>query len=280
MRTLFATALWSLAFAAHADEEVAPMENSETKVFDQIRDRLSDVQSLIDSRSVKIKTKAWTWEELDRFQTLVWKSMALDPARLDSRYIPPELEPEALTKDLRTELDKLIQTRFVAERYRVEAEFDEYVLLVQEIVELREKQLYSRSRHIAKKGLVDGLYANLAKKLANRAQSEVELSVTWDRNDRKALNEQLAGIRGDLKNLANHYEEAGKSMNALTPPTWTSLQKVLWVLMPLLFLTGFIGGLAWNRGGDKKADVLELDPHASSRDKGETAGHNPHDRAA
>jgi hypothetical protein len=69
-------------------------------------------------------------------------------------------------------------------------------------------------------------------------------------------------------------------MTTLSAPTWTSLQKVLWVLMPLLFLTGFIGGLAWNRGNDKKADVLELDPHARSRDKGEASGHDHHNRAA
>ena len=231
-----------------------PSADYEERSLANIEETMMHIENLLEHRTVKIKTKAWTWEELDKFQNTLWHAMALDPARLESKHIPPHLDPVFLTGELKKELASLRKSRHVAEKYEVTEAFDEYVALCDEIIELRNKSLYRRARVLGKKGIVEGLYTRLAESLGERAQSQVEFSVVWNKADRQELVEELRRVKSEMSGLQTRYSEIRKPAS-LDDSRLDSMKKLLWVLFPLVFLTGLVGGLTWRSSSNSSHEV-------------------------
>lgn len=224
-----------------------------------IGDRLDRVERLIETRTVKIRTTAWTWDELDAFQNKLWRAMALDPARVEAAQIPAALDPETLTRDMSEDLEKLVRSRSVAEKYGVEEAFDEYVALCRELIELRGKNLYRKARILAKRGVVENSYFALAQALADKAQAQVDLRVTWNKGDRQELLEEFSHVRMDFNALKG--QPGVREPASVTNRLLTENGGLLWVLFPLLFLTGLVGGLAWNREPNSGKAREEVEPN-------------------
>ena len=248
------TSLGALAFlalphlAAAQDSHVMTSEDR----FAEIRDSLQRIEDRIQTRSVKIRTKDWNWEELERFQSLMWKSMALDPARVPSSEVPTQLDPVILTQQMKKELAGLLRSRHVAEKYHAEDAFDDYVTLCQELIELREKDLYRKARVIAKKGELDQKYMSLVGTIASQASSQMELTVAWDKADRESIREGLTEVRNEFEEMKNPEMRQPASYSGETPQKGGSVKTLVWVLMPLFFLTGLVGGLSWNDENGKR----------------------------
>lgn len=250
--------LGSIIFCGKAFAEESEPGSFESKSLAGVDDSLTRIEKLLEYRTVKIKTKTWTWEELDRFQGMMWHAMALDPAMVDSKEIPPHLDPVNLTRDMRKGLTDLIQSRHVAEKYGVEKSFDDYVALCETILKMREDGLYRKARLLGKKGTIEELYTGLANSLGTKAQSQVELSVVWDKADRKDLIQELGHVRGELNSLNQHFSEI-RQPTSIPDDKLASLKQLLWVMFPLVFFTGLVGGLTWR--SQSSGRVEEHDPH-------------------
>lgn len=249
-----------LVFSAHAqDSHILTPEAR----FDEIRDSLQRIEDRIQTRSVRIKTKDWNWDELDQFQSLLWKAMALDPASVPSSEIPTHLDPVNLTNDLKKGLARILRSRHVAEKYHAEEHFDDYVTLAQELIEMREKDLYRKARVIAKRGVLEEKYQNLSAAMAAQAQSQMELTVNWDKSDREEIREGLARVSAEFREVRDQGARTPASFEGDHHEKGGSVKTLMWVLMPLFFLTGLVGGLSWNddKGGRKRRiDATEPKP--------------------
>ncbi len=238
MKTLLITTLLAGA-GLNAVAQTQPDHLGQAK---QLVDR---IDQMVSKNSVNIEHVDFNWKQLEDLHHQLMETMALDPARLDSKFIPPALEPESLTRDLMTSLDLIKHARFVAEKYKAEAVFDEYVAQIEKIIQLRKKRLYSESRRIAKKGIVEEKYNNLVNAIQDSAAGSIQLVLTPKDGTHEELFVQMQNLRNtiaeahglDNRSVASVQEDSGRQ----------KLIKILfWILVPLIFLTGLCGGWVWH----------------------------------
>jgi|GEM_PF-1545083 len=226
-------------------DEAAPASEAPSVTLGRIEKSLHALEQRMTSRKATLRTKDWEWEDLTRFQRALWRAMALDPANVSEHLIPSNIHPRALTEQLRTELDRLVRARTVAEKYSVTAEFDAYVDYCRQILTLRDEGLFRLSRVDAKRGVLEDKYLAIADKLAQNAGVRVELGVAWNDGDRKDIVESLAGVRQEIHEFRSDVSRLPASM--VPAESVTSVKTLLWILIPLVFATGFLGGLIFRK---------------------------------
>lgn len=97
------------------------------------------------------------WKELERFQTALWRAMALDPApgaAVPVREVPKELFAAELNQDLRTQFEALEKSP-IPEQSGAGPEFKQYLATAGQILSLRESRQFPQARAIAKRGILD-----------------------------------------------------------------------------------------------------------------------------
>jgi hypothetical protein len=243
-----------------------PGELANEKLVQEIGRLMDRVDERLESRQIKVRTFSWSWDELEHFENQIWRAMALDPARLDSKEIPEGLDPVEITHQLRVSLGHLKASRSVAESYRAAREFDDYVNLCDEIIGLREKALYRQARLVAKKGLLEENFQKLSSALESEAQTSMELSVRWAENDRRAVASHLVSIEQDLGTLKERIEprrEPASDRRAVElAHKFETFKHFAALVLFVVFSTGFVGGWLLRRapsGSSKAHDEYEIE---------------------
>jgi hypothetical protein len=223
----------------------ATAEASPADTLARIESSLHDLEERMTSRKATLRTKEWEWEDLSRFQRALWRAMALDPADVAEHLIPTHIHPRYLTGQLRTELDRLVRARDVAVKYNVEEEFDAYVSYCQQVLDMRDEGLFRRSRVDAKRGVLEDKYLALADKLTSSAGLKIELGVAWDEGDRRDVLSSLAEVREEVRAFRSDVTRLPASV--VSAERVSGVKTLLWVLIPLVFATGFLGGLVFRK---------------------------------
>lgn len=230
--------------AEEADDEAAPA-SAPAETLARIERSLHTLEERMTTRKATLRTKDWEWEELSHFQRSLWRAMALDPAQVSENLIPAHIHPRALTEQLRTELDRLVHARVVAEKYNVTEEFDAYVDYCREILAMREDGLFRQSRIDTKRGGLENRYFAITEKLAQSAGAKVELGVAWDEGDRRDILASLSSVRDEIHEFRNDVMRLPASV--VPTENFSNVKTLFWILIPLVFATGFLGGLVFRK---------------------------------
>jgi hypothetical protein len=221
--------------------------------LDRASTLLTRIEELLAKRNVEIKSRKWAWSEFESFQEQLMQTMALDPAKLDSQFIPPHLEPTYMTQDLEEKLERLVGFRSIAVKFGAAAEFDEYVKQVHEIFELRYKRLYRVARLIAKKGILAEKFQAVTRTIAKNADASFEMALSWNDDDREEVLSSLQEMASTLRVEMGQDDGSGIRGPASVGATELTPKRVQWIrrlfpgLLFLVFLTGLIAGSLWKR---------------------------------
>jgi hypothetical protein len=122
------------------------------------------------------------WPEIEHFQSDLWRAMALDPsviAPVPANEVPKELFAAELNAALHGKLEEIKKSP-LPKQWGVEAEFSQYLVTVQEIMNLRKGRLFPQARAIAKRGVLDKKFEPISKKIAPvTPQSTAAQGSTW-----------------------------------------------------------------------------------------------------
>ncbi len=109
------------------------------------------------------------WPGLEHFQSRLWRAMALDPSPLAAvpvSEVPKELFANELNQDLENGLAELGKSPLPKE-LGFEAEFSQYLGVVQNILSLRKARRFPEARAIAKRGILDQRFEPVFKKISD-----------------------------------------------------------------------------------------------------------------
>ncbi|MBU6153124.1 MAG: hypothetical protein KGP28_02370 [Bdellovibrionales bacterium] len=121
------------------------------------------------------------WPEIERFQADLWRAMALDPsviAPVPANEVPKELFAAELNAALLSKLEEIKKSP-LPKQWGVEAEFSQYLVTVQEIMNLRKGRLFPQARAIAKRGFLDNKFEPISKKIAPVGASPSAPGTSW-----------------------------------------------------------------------------------------------------
>ncbi len=229
-----------------AESSKVPPRATPGQAMVRIEERLQKLEEAFTSRKTTIRTTEWTWTELESFQKALWRAMALDPAQMDDAQIPPYIHPRALTQQLASELVRLERSRPVAVKYGVEAEFDDYLAFCRQLILWRDEGLFRQSRLVAKRGVLEEKYVRLSDRVAARAVRGIEVGLVWNDAEQSELLRALHDVKREFASVkADPKRQPASLLGGLE--SVAPLRSLLWMLAPLLFLTGFVGGLLWAR---------------------------------
>ena len=127
-----------------------------------MNDELTDALHVL-----KTSPSTSVWPELERFQTSLWKAMALDPGPITVvpiKLVPKELYSEDLTAILSQQLESLKQSG-IPKSLNAQAEYDQYLSTVRKIIAYRISRQFPQARAFAKRGTLDEQFARLMKKI-------------------------------------------------------------------------------------------------------------------
>ena len=166
--------------------------------FEEMNRTLAEIRSLLTARTVKIETASFSWEALENFHNKMFYVMALDPNRLPGEYIPEDLDPKRLTRELRSNFVDLKKFANIAKQYGATASFERYVESAKQILDLRSSLQYTLGRNIIKQGFLQRAYYALLKDLADKAGSTLEFTVVWNAQDKQAAMTKLNEVESKL----------------------------------------------------------------------------------
>jgi hypothetical protein len=146
------------------------------------------------------------WPELERFQSSLWRAMALDPsviAAVPISEVPKELFAHELNQDLENQLASLKKSP-VSKELGIEAEFSQYLGIVQNIISLRKMRRFPEARAIAKRGVLDQRFEPIAKHLWD-GDGRIAPIDPWNEVDEsmKAVKETVNAKEGWKKEIFN-----------------------------------------------------------------------------
>jgi hypothetical protein len=137
------------------------------------------------------------WPEIEAFHTALWRAMALDPsviAPVPVHEVPKNLVSGYLNEDLEKRLAEL-QKSTRPKELGIEAEFSQYVVTAQNIINLRKTRQFPQARAVAKRGLLDAKFLPIERKLGLDLSDDPSAPVNpWDEIDEgmKHIRDQLA----------------------------------------------------------------------------------------
>jgi hypothetical protein len=133
------------------------------------------------------------WVELQTFQTLLWRAMALDPSTVAP--VPVTQVPKNLfAVELNAELDQRfaeLKKSTRAHEFNADEEFAQYVTVVERILGQRHMRQFPQARGTAKRGTLDSVYQPLAKKFIGDAETVSIPAIAQIETQTHVLKEQL-----------------------------------------------------------------------------------------
>lgn len=128
-------------------------------------EKISKIQP---TRASMIETDPNPRGEVSDFQFYMWRSFAFDP---DGAKVPksegPALTASQVTEDLENRFF-LVKTASWPNQQAVSDEFNNYIAVCEEIIELRKKRLYAEARAIARRGELEQAYQRLFDAIESR----------------------------------------------------------------------------------------------------------------
>ncbi len=121
------------------------------------------------------------WPEIVRFQSNLWRAMALDPssiAPVPVNEVPKDLFAAELNASLLEQLEAIKKSP-LPRQWGVEAEFSQYLVTVQEIMTLRKARQFPQARAIAKRGILDKKFEPIAKKISPAPSNSLSTGAAW-----------------------------------------------------------------------------------------------------
>jgi hypothetical protein len=176
------------------------------------------------------------WPEIERFQSDLWRAMALDPsviAPVPANEVPRELFSAELNASLLSQLEEIKKSP-LPKQWGVEAEFSQYLVTVQEIMNLRKGRLFPQARAIAKRGVLDKKF----KPISTKITPETQIS-------RTARETPWIAVEDSLKSMRDAVQARDSSKREFFSAGSSGSNNFLWVFGVALF--GFLLGVAATR---------------------------------
>lgn len=189
------------------------------------------VKATHDSIHEVSKTYKFQWSELEAFQSKLWHAMALDPS---FPGVPPEEVPEELmSANLNTELTERftkIKGSKIPSDLKIEAEFNDYSKVVEEIMVLRNARKFPLARNIAKRGRLDKTYRSIMDKVS-AAESPSD--------ENNPLLTPLSDLEFAFKNLKENVTNHELSKKDI----FSKHNRFIWFVVALIcgFIFGIVG---------------------------------------
>jgi hypothetical protein len=143
------------------------------------------------------------WPEIEAFHSALWRAMALDPsviAPVPVNEVPKNLFSGYLNEDLEKRLAELQKSERPKE-LGIEAEFSQYVVTAQNIINLRKTRQFPQARAVAKRGTLDAKFLPIERKLGLDLSDDPNAPMNpWDEVDEgmKHIREHL-GTKDPIK---------------------------------------------------------------------------------
>ena len=181
-------ALISLASTAPA----LAMESSALNLQESFTQLEKAIQSSKDSIVKNETAHVSNWPELEKFQTSLWRAMALDPlalANVPVNEVPKELFAAELNQDLHDQLENLKKST-LPKTTGAETEFNQYLSTATQILKFRDARQFPQARAIAKRGILDGDFLPLLQK-AGHSKSSSTPNFSQIEDSIRSLKEQV-----------------------------------------------------------------------------------------
>ena len=218
-------ALVATASASLGAEPTPSVQQSFTKLEEAI-------QSAKDQVNESGSHENFHWVELQTFQNLLWRAMALDPSTIAP--VPVNQVPKNLfAVELNAELDQRFAELKKSARpheFKADEEFAQYVTVVERILGQRHMRQFPQARGTAKRGTLDSVYQPLSKKFTSEAESISIPAIAQIETQTHALK--------DLMDVPSQKEAAKKELFA-------NGNHFIWYMVTAIF--GFFLGLACYR---------------------------------
>ena len=174
------------------------------------------------------------WPELEAFQNILWRAMALDPslvAPVQPNQVPKNLFSAELNVELETKF-AILKSSKRAHELNAEAEFNRYAATVEQMLNQRNKRQFPQARATAKRGTLDAAYLPLAQKFMSHEESG-EISIP-------ALNQ----IEDQVRTLKEQVQESTPKVS-LKRDVFTNGNKFIGFMIAAFF--GFLLGVVGYR---------------------------------
>ncbi len=226
--------LWSLTLVIVNAAPSFGSENGSTLLQEQFTKLDSAIQSAKEQVSEKPIHKGFHWNELEAFQAMLWRSMALDPSTVvpvPPLQVPKDLFANELNAELTKQLNNLKKSD-IPRQFHVIEEFNQYIQTVEKLVAQRHLRQFPQVRAFAKRGYLDSAYLPLKSKLA----SSVDVTASVDIPALKDIEESAKNLKAQLDTPS---KDSGKK------DVFTNGTQFVWYMVAAVF--GFFFGLAGYR---------------------------------
>jgi hypothetical protein len=171
----------------------ASLSAEKTHTFqDSISQLETSLQTVKEQSVAKDGSKVILWPELQEFQSLLWRSMALDPsliAPVPLADVPKNLFSAELNAELQTKFAELKKSSRQHD-LQVDAEFSQYITTVEKMLAFRRMRQFPQARAIGKRGFLDQVFSPLQKKIYNDTAANPPPAFAELENEIHALKEQ------------------------------------------------------------------------------------------
>ena len=183
-----------------------------------LQENLTQLEGAVQSAKEQVAAlapgKKFHWIELENFQSLLWRAMALDPSTVYTvpvNQVPKNLFSAELNSELEQKLAELKRST-QAKVFHAEAEFNQYISTVERILNQRKSHQYPQARAVGKRGTLDAVYQPLLKKINGEVDGGFSIPAIAQIDERvRSLKEQLdsSGVkdstRKEVFNNGNHF---------------------------------------------------------------------------
>jgi hypothetical protein len=191
------------------------------------------IQSAKDQVNESGNHQNFHWPELQSFQTLLWRAMALDPSIVAP--VPVAQVPKNLfAVELNAELDRRfadLKKSTLPHEFKADVEFAQYVTVIERILGQRHMRQFPQARGTAKRGGLDSVYQPLAQKFVSTAEA---ISIP-----------ALAQIETQTSALQEQLDDTPSQKDAAKKEVFANGNRFIWYIVTAIF--GFFLGLAGYR---------------------------------